>query len=114
MGYYRFFLFLDIKPEGNKTAVKDVWKITRCNPKNGEKKSADRLEMARKDGWDTVIKSACMVGFFSVQFYFMAMLEIQLKCYDLIISLSIQITFILLWTINQVLFWNPFFEFNKE
>lgn len=109
MGYNRFFVSLYIKPEGNKTAVKDVWKITRCNPKSGEK-NADRLEMARKDGWDAVTRWACRVGFFSAQLiYFMAVLVIQLKCYDLIISLSIQITFLLLEAINQVLFLKSFF-----
>lgn len=104
MGYNGFFLSLYIKLEGNKTAVKDAWKITRCNPKSGEK-NADRLEMARKDGWDTATGWACMVGSFSAQLiYFMALLVIQLKCYDLIIYLSIQITFLLLEAINQVPF----------
>jgi hypothetical protein len=50
--------------EGNKTAVKDVWKITRWNPKS-RGKNADSLKMARKDGWDTMTRCAC-IGAFSV------------------------------------------------
>lgn len=58
----------------------------------------------------------------SVQFiYFMAALVIQLKCYDLIRHLSIQITFLLLEAIKPVpfsmlgcFFFLLFLLFNKE
>lgn len=108
MAYNKLFLSVYIKLEGNKTAVKDIWKITRYNPKSEEKKNADRLEVARKDGWDTMTRCVC---FFSTQLiYFMAILVIQLKCYDLITSLNIQITLLLLEAINQVLFLSFFIQ----
>lgn len=114
MGYNGLFLPLYIKLEGNKTAVTDAWKITRCNLKSGEK-NADRLEMARKDGWDTVMRGACMESFFSVQLiYFMAILVTQLKCYDLITYLGIQITFHLLEAIKQVSFCHFFNSIKKR
>lgn len=77
-----------------------------------EKKIADGLGMAREDGWGTVTGCVCTVSFFGTKLiYFMTILVIQLKCYDLITSLSIQITFLLLEAINQVPFLSFFFYY---
>lgn len=109
-----FYLYI-LNREGNKTTVKDGWKIARYKPK-AEEKNADRRKMARKDGWDRVTRCTCVVSSFSMQLiYFMTILVIQLKCYDLITSLGIQITFLLLEAINQVLFYtSPFYSIKNK
>lgn len=56
-----------------------------------------------------------MVSFFGVQLiYFMAILVTQLKCYNLITYLSIQITFHLSEVIKQVSFYTFFFNSIKK
>lgn len=98
-----------LNQEGSKTPLKGVWKIARCKPKSWVEKCW-QMGNGTKDGWDGMTRRTCMVSFFSVQLiYFMAILVIQLKCYDLITSLSIQITFLLLGAINQVLLYPPLF-----